>query len=285
MRRFLCILFILFLTGTAITAVAQKSSLLWKISGNGLKQPSYIFGTFHIICKDDFVFSDILKKKIRSSKQFYGEIDMDDPGLQANLLMKMMSEKTIQSQMSEADFKEVNEQFQKITGLPLTSFNHFKPFMCLSALAINSITCKDKIQPETVLTQLAKENKIPMLGLETVTDQLDAIDKEPLDSQVNSLKKAVLNFDSVRHVMRQLIDVYKLRNIDSLYSFMKSTGATDDFETAMLDERNKKWIPVMSKAMAEKPSFFAVGAGHLGGSAGVISLLQKQGYTLTPVKY
>lgn len=285
MRRFLCFLFILFLTGKATTAVAQKSSLLWKISGNGLKQPSHIFGTFHIMCKDDFVFSDTLKKKIRSSKQFYGEIDMDDPGLQANLLMKMMSEKTIQSQMSEADFKEANEQFQKITGLPLTSFNHFKPFMCLSALAINSISCKDKIQPETVFTQLAKENKIPMLGLETVTDQLDAIDREPLDSQINSLKKAVLNFDSVKHVMLQLIEVYKLRDVDSLYSFMKSTGATDDFETAMLDERNRKWIPVMSKAMAEKPSFFAVGAGHLGGSAGVISLLQKQGYTLTPVKY
>ncbi|NJO25532.1 MAG: TraB/GumN family protein [Bacteroidia bacterium] len=46
----------------------------------------------------------------------------------------------------------------------------------------------------------------------------------------------------------------------------------------------KNWIPVMEDAMKKNSNFFAVGAGHLPGENGVINLLRKAGYTLTPVK-
>ncbi len=85
--------------------------------------------------------------------------------------------------------------------------------------------------------------------------------------------------------MSQLVAVYKQRNTDSLYAFMKSTGASEDFETELLDKRNKKWIPVIEGAITEKPTFFAVGAAHLGGPDGVLSLLRKQGYKLTPISF
>ena len=39
----------------------------------------------------------------------------------------------------------------------------------------------------------------------------------------------------------------------------------------------------MEKAMQAKPTFFAVGAGHLGGEKGVLNLLKKQGYTVKAV--
>ena len=85
--------------------------------------------------------------------------------------------------------------------------------------------------------------------------------------------------------MSDLIAVYKKRDVDSLYSYMMSTGASEDFATELISKRNEKWIPLMQKAFTEKPTFFAVGAGHLGGSEGVISLLRKKGYRLTPVKF
>ena len=61
------------------------------------------------------------------------------------------------------------------------------------------------------------------------------------------------------------------------------TQENSNYEDVLLRNRNLNWIPVMSKLMATGPVFFAVGAGHLGGETGVIRLLRKQGYTLTPV--
>lgn len=285
MKRVCCFL-ILVLAAHIAVAQTIKTSLLWEISGNGIRQPSWLFGTFHILCKSDFVVSPILKEKINSSQQFYGELDLDDPKLQMQFAMKMMmTDKTLSSLMPAADYQTLKDGFQKVAGMPIEMFNHFKPFVPLSLLAINSISCGDKIQPETEFVQLAKQNNLPILGLETVDDQVSAIDKEPLDSQINSLKQAVANFDSVKTVMSEMVAVYKLRDIDSLYACMKRMGAGDDFELELLTKRNRNWIPVIQKATADKSSFIAVGAGHLGGPEGLISLLRREGYRVTPVLY
>jgi len=272
------------------TGLAQKkpvSSLLWKISGKGLKQPSYIFGTFHLMCKSDFSISPALEEKIKKAQQFYGELDMDDPGMQMNLLSKMRLQGTsIDKLLGEKDYKAVSDSFQRITGSSMQLFNQFSPFMHLSLLTISSIKCADKIQPETEFMRIAQKNNLPVLGLETVEDQVNAINAQPLDSQVTALKNTVLRYDSVQQVMVKMIAVYKQNNADKLYRFMMDNGGgSSDFETTMLITRNKKWIPVITKAVTEKPSFFAVGAAHLGGKQGVIALLKKEGYTLTPVLY
>jgi uncharacterized protein YbaP (TraB family) len=66
---------------------------------------------------------------------------------------------------------------------------------------------------------------------------------------------------------------------------MKDKGENDNFESAFLIKRNKNWIPKMKLIMNEHPVFFAVGAGHLGGKTGVLSLLRKEGFHLEPIKY
>ncbi len=268
---------------------AQKppvSSLLWKISGKGLQQPSYIFGTFHIMCKSDFTISPALEAKIKTAKQFYGELDMDDPGMQMTLMTKMrLQETSLAKLLGDEDYKAVSDSFKSITGMPLQLFNQFSPFMPMSLLAISSIKCADRIQPETEFVTIAKNNQLPILGLETIDDQLKAINAQPLDSQVLAFKQTVLKYDSVQQMMVKMIQVYKQNNAEKIYRFIMDNGGTNDFETAMLVVRNKKWIPVIKNAVMDKPSFFAVGAGHLGGKQGVIALLKKEGYTLTPVLY
>ncbi|HEY1019463.1 MAG TPA: TraB/GumN family protein [Sediminibacterium sp.] len=286
MNRFTGWLFLLLFT-PALQAQQPRSSLLWEVSGNGLQQPSYLFGTFHLLCKGDFTVTPELENKLRASKQFYGELKMDDPGLlQASMLSKLMMQgHTLQSLIGETDYSNVSEKFQSITGMPITLFNTFKPFLSLSMLVQKGADCPDKVQPETEFVTVAKRLQLPVLGLETVEDQLNAIDKEPLDSQVLSLKKTILNFDSVKLVMSKMMAVYQLRDIDSLQQFITSSGGNEMFTTEMINKRNANWIPVMQSAMKSLPSFFAVGAGHLGGTAGLISLLRKEGYRVTPLKF
>ncbi len=57
----------------------NDNSLLWKVSGNGLEKPSFLFGTFHLLCRQDIHFSEQLKKAVNYSNEIYMELDMDDP--------------------------------------------------------------------------------------------------------------------------------------------------------------------------------------------------------------
>jgi uncharacterized protein len=91
-----------------ITAFAQKNNsdktLLWKISGNGLKTPSYLFGTIHMLCKDDAVLSDSLRNIIKKVKEVYFEVDLDNMFEMLGVMgkMKMRGDTTLQDLLSVA---------------------------------------------------------------------------------------------------------------------------------------------------------------------------------------
>lgn len=266
-----------------IRAGAQ-SSLLWEISAKNGTQPSYLFGSFHLMCKNDFSYAPKLSERIRQTKQFYAELDLTQPGMQAALMQGLTLKGTTLSQlMGSQDYEKARIAFQQITGMDLQLFNQYKPFMSLNLLALYAIPCADKIQPETRLFQIAREQNIPVAGLETLADQLAAIDTQPIESQLKTLSASLQNYDSVKLVMRQLLQVYQLNNSDSLYQFMQQNNNDDHFEKELIEKRNRRWIPVMEGAIRNKPTFFVVGAGHLGGDSGLIALLRKMGYTLKPL--
>jgi uncharacterized protein YbaP (TraB family) len=263
----------------------SNNALLYKISVKGFKNTSYIFGTFHIMCPEDFTVGPELTAALQTTQQFYGELDMSDPNLQMAMMNGMTTEKTLQSHYGDSLFAILNQQYQKITGLPLMTLNTFQPFMSMSLLIINTPACKAKVQPETELLKVAKANNHTIYGLETVEDQIKALQYQPLEEQYKALQQSIENYDSVKTVFQQMTKVYNEKNIDSLINFMKTLETDQSFETEMLTKRNQKWIPIMIKALAQKPTFFAVGAGHLGGENGVLALLRAQGFTVTPVIY
>jgi len=279
-------IFLLLLSISFYSEAQQNTSLLWEISGKSMNSPSYLFGSFHLMCATDFQFQDAIKEKIARTKQFYGEIDMSAPNIQQELMGLLMLQGTnLETLMGVADFKRADSSFTKLVGMPLQTFAPFKPFLPSSLLALQSIPCADKVQPETKLMEYAQSLKLPIKGLETIRDQMNALDTQPLDSQVVALKQLIFGFDSVKIMMTSLINLYKKGNPDSLYHFIKTNGGSDNFETALLVKRNKNWIPVMIAAMHSMPSFFVVGAGHLAAETGVIALLRKEGYTLKPIAY
>lgn len=275
-KLFTILLLLLFIRSEA------QSSLLWEISGKDGKQPSYLFGSFHLMCKNDFSYGPKLAERIRQTEQFYAELDLTQPGMQAALMQGLTLKGTTLSQlMGSPDYDKARSAFKQITGMDLQLFNQFKPFMSMNLLALYAIPCADKIQPETQLFQMAREQNIPVAGLETLADQLAAIDAQPIESQLKTLSASLQNYDSVKLVMQQLLQVYQLNNSDSLYHFMQQNSSNDDdFEKELIEKRNQRWIPVMDKAIRYKPTFFVVGAGHLGGNSGLIALLRKMGYTL-----
>lgn len=270
----------------SIDAHAQSSgsSMLWEISGKELTSPSYLFGTFHMLCATDYTMSEGLKQKLLNTNQLYLEVDITKPGLQQELMTQMMLTETSLDKELGADFHIADKAFQKITGLSLSLFKQFKPFVSISMLALQTLNCPDKIQPETILSNLAKNAKIRIGGLETVAEQAAAINAEPLNSQITSLKKMILQFERSKKEMNELVRVYQLNNADSIYAYLQTQSMSTEFEQTMLIRRNRNWIPKMLNAMQSAPTFFAVGAGHLGGKEGLLVLLKEKGYQLKPLE-
>lgn len=286
-KFFLPVLFVFISTDIVYAQAGTEpaSSLLWEVSGKGIKKPSYLFGTFHIICRDAFKITPLLKDKFNSTSLLFEEMKMDDPTIQLQMMQKMKWDKNLKDIIDSVRYKRMADSFQKITGMPMGFFSGYKPFLLTSMLAQKMVDCKNPLQPENEFIRLAKEKKMEVKGLETIDDEIAAIDKVSIDSQLYGLDQLFNNFDSVKQVMRLFMNMYTKGNIDSLYLFMKNSGLGGEFETALLEERNAKWLPVIEINLKKQPAFFAFGAGHMGGEKGIINLLRKRGYKVKPVVY
>jgi len=82
-----------------------------------------------------------------------------------------------------------------------------------------------------------------------------------------------------------MISLYEAKDLQGMEMKMREMFGDDRiFQEILVDRRNREWIPVMERMMREKPTFFAVGAGHLGGASGVIALLRRRGYRVEAVE-
>jgi len=258
----------------------KANSLLWEITGNGLKQPSYLFGTIHMICKEDFVFSALAKEKFNLTKQVYLELDMDDPQLQAVMMgqMQLPGKESLKNKLGGGDFNKLDSFLKKELGMNLAMFDRFKPMMVMSLLAQRLLSCAEIESYELSFVKMASEQNMELLGLERIEDQVAVFDAIPDSLEIRSIMNMVNHFESQRKEFSRMAALYLAQDIESLYQLMATSPEMMGSQELLLDRRNRNWIPVMESAMKQSSTFFAVGAGHLAGSQGVLELLRKQGY-------
>lgn len=268
-------------------AYGQKSenSLLWKISGNGLSKPSYLFGTIHITC--DASLSDKVKKALDNTQQLCLELDMDDPNMQNQLMasMLMSNGNTLNSLVSEEDFKIVDDFLKNTIGYSAEMLKIVKPFMISTMLYPKMLGC-DMQSVETELMEIAKVQNEKIIGLETVSEQLAVFDAIPYQEQMNELViTAKDNMQRDKTEMTEMMALYKSENVEEMVAFTEKSPnvMSSKYIDIMLKNRNQNWISRIEKIAKAKPTFFGVGAAHLGGQAGVIALLRKAGFSVEAV--
>ena len=265
----------------AFTANAQKleNSLLWKISGNGLKAPSYLFGTVHLTC--DATLSPKVNAALDATQQLYLELDMDDPNMMTEMMggMAMIDGVTMTSLLSKEDYKLVNDFIKTNTGMPLSMMDSYKPFLISAMLMPKMADCPVQSIEESLM-KVSKQQNEEIYGLETFAEQFEVFDAIPYKDQMEDLlTSAKDNMASDRAEYEKMMAMYNTQDLNGLMKLMsesdKKTASHDD---VLLVNRNKNWIPKIEKTAKEKPTFFGVGAAHLGGENGVIMLLRKKGY-------
>jgi uncharacterized protein YbaP (TraB family) len=280
------LLLVIFCGSTSYAQKQTSNSLLWEISGNGLQQPSYLFGTIHMICKEDFILSETAKQKFNSSKQVYLELDMDDPQLQMTMMQQLQlpSNESLKNKFDESDFKALDSFLMKELNMNLAVFDQFKPMMVMSLLAQRVLSCAEMESYEMNFVKMATEQKKELLGLEKVEDQLAVFDAIPDSLEIRSIMNMVNDFDAQKKEFNRMSTIYKSQDLEALYQLIAESPEMMGSQELLLDRRNRNWIPVMDSAMKKTSTFFAVGAGHLGGNQGVLELLRKQGYSVKPIQ-
>lgn len=270
--------------GLNAQSIAQ-SSLLWKISGNELTKDSYLFGTIHIICAEQFLMDDRIKNAFQSTDQLIMELDMSDPSLQQKMAEISLNPgmKNIQSEIDEEAAKKLDEFLIESYGAGLAQLGILKPFVLTSMVMIKQLPCAEVVSYEEFFTSLANEQKKPIKGLETVEYQMGIFDQIPADLQLAELVKMVTSNESEEE-FEMMVETYLSEDLDSLYAIMNESDMMKEYQDIMLDDRNRNWIVEMNSAMKSSSAFFAVGGGHLGGENGVINLLRIAGYRVEPVK-
>lgn len=276
-----------------LAPTAEENSLLWEISGQGLAAPSYLFGTIHMINKKDFILGEQTVAAFDKAELVTFEINLEEMTNMAVIMPLMMKafmkgDTTLQDLLDEEDYQTVSAHFEKI-GLPMMFIDRIKP-MFLSALGSEDAlqlqgNSSEVVSYEMEFMNMARKQGKAMSGLETAEYQMSMFDSIPYRVQAEMLIETIEAGDASDDQFQQLVELYKAQNLYGLQQMLASEEAgVAEYEDLLLNQRNRNWIPIMEEMMADRVTFFAVGAGHLAGEQGVIALLRRQGYTVRPLR-
>lgn len=278
---------LLLLTIKAQQPKAPKSSLLWEISGKGLQSPSWLYGTIHAICPQDHQFSLATLHALKQSKALYLEVNIDDVQEISRLQTAMLMPEpySFKALFTAADYEKLSAWFHDTLNIQLAQLDKLKPLVIYSLMLQKffATSCNQPASTELEFIKLAKAQQLPVKGLETVMDQLAIFDSIPDTEEAAMMLKTITDTVKSRDVYYKMMKAYKQGDIQALYNQIIETEDMIQYKELLLDRRNRNWIGIISNEVGKASTFFAVGAGHLGGNTGVIALLRKKGYTVKPV--
>lgn len=263
----------------------SQSSLLWKVEGNNLQKPVYLFGTVHLIPAAKFKVSPALDSISKNVDRIVFEMDLAHPDLAAITMKKLLldSVKSIQELYSAKEYKKLTKKLEK-HNIPYKLFEKFKPFM-LQQQAMQVLLVENPKGYESHFLQIAKSKKIATGGLDAPEIQLATLDSIPLKKQAQSLYDIVMKPENSRKEIEKLFEMYQTNDVEVIYNYIMNVPDFSSISSPLLDVRNIRWIENLQEMFKKNEALLvAVGAAHLGGPKGMIKLLQEKGYTLTPVK-
>lgn len=287
MKKNILILVLLLISLTAIHA-----QLLWKVTGNGLKHPSYLFGTHHLISIQFLDSVPGLFKAFTACDVMVGEMVINNIDATAKIQQAaiMPNQVKINDLLNDDEYKLVDTELKSVLKFGLKDVSILNPSLVqiLYEMEIyKKLTgFKDESQSDSYFQMVAAEKGKKVMGLETVDQQIAVLfNNSNLELQANRLVETVEKKDSILYEMIQLNKLYRSGKLEELIAVSKKKGAitdmTDEEYARLVDNRNADWITKLPGLFKESSCFVAVGAMHLGGKNGLIKLLKKEGYKVT----
>ena len=279
-------------------AISANAQLLWKISGNGLTEPSYIMGTHHLASLSIKDSIQGLQAALDQTWQVYGELkmsEMQDQTKAAALMQKYMTtetDTTFKSLFTDEEYELINRCSKENLMFDIAMLPKVKPaFLSNNLMVILYMKHVGGFNPQEQLdayfqTQATEKGK-KTEGLETMDFQLNLLyNRSSLKRQAETLLCLINNIDANIELTQKLTLAYMAQDLTAMkkISDEELCSMSPQEKANMIDNRNRQWVKVLPEIMKAAPTFVAVGALHLLGENGVLNLLKQQGYTVEPVK-
>lgn len=266
-------------------ALAFGHGLLWKVTGKGAA-PGYLFGTIHSGDPRVTRLPAPVRKAFDASDVFLMEV-VPDASLSEQMRRAMVFGRNL-------DLKQVvdGDLYDKVVAalakynIPEQMADRLKPWAAATTLSIPE-TARGVTLDQQLYDEAQRQGK-SIFGIETAAEQIAVLNGMTLDDQLELLKGAVGTFDQRFKIYTALINDYVARDIDAIFALDHKYSGGDEalsreVEQRLFVERNRRIAKRIVPRFKAGKVFVAIGAGHLAGAQGVLSLLQRRGYTITRV--
>lgn len=275
-----------------ICADAQNSkptypSLLWEITGNGLTQPSYLFGTMHVSNKMVFHLSDSFYHAIASCSTV--SLELDPRQWQSEMFRLQQSQMAMSMYLrAPADLlRETSFRLNSNYDVNIKNALSEEPYV-INGLLYRTMDGQSNFQENTYLDlyvyQTARKLGKNATGVENYLES-EKIQLEAQEDMLRARTRARVNFsnDNPYEIQRKIQEAYRRGDLGTLDSLTQLSGNNEAFNEKFLYGRNEIQANSIDSIIRSESLFVAVGAAHLPGPRGVIEMLRKKGYTLRPV--
>jgi uncharacterized protein YbaP (TraB family) len=272
----------------ALPSSGPVHGLLWEI-GSPDSSPSYLFGTIHSEDPGVIGLAPTVERAFAGCRQVILEVNLDADAMVAGSMAMLLTDGRRLSEIVGKPLFEQTAAALRTRGIPDAVTEHMKPWAAATALSMPV--------PETgrvldvVLFQRAQQAGKPLHGLETIAEQLEVFDGLPLEDQVGLLRDAVEQVTGLDAMLAELLAAYKRQDLAAMIAINEAAMATGDqrlageFQRRLIVDRNHRMAKRMEPWLQQGGAFVAVGALHLPGEQGLVSLLRQRGYSVRAVEY
>ncbi|OJF96469.1 TraB/GumN family protein [Pararhizobium antarcticum] len=282
-------------------AVPNGRGTFWKIEKTGIA-PSYLLGTMHVTDPRVLAMPEGAETAYAQSATVIVESDeiVDDRKAAAALMMRpdltmFPDGKSIQDFLDDTQEDKLAADLKQ-RGIPLTLVAKMKPWIIASFVALPACEMSRKAAGASFLDKKLAEDALQngkaLKGLETLVEQLKAMDALPIAFHLEALIETLALGDTIEDVMSTTTDLYLSGEIGMIMPMMKavaekksanSDAGYADFEQRIIIDRNEVMATRARPILDTGNVFMAVGALHLPGEEGVIELLRKEGFKVTRI--
>ncbi len=267
-----------------------ENSVFWQISGKDLRQPSYLFGTFHLMGAKYIDSLLHVMEKFSESKTIVGELLLDSTMTVKMMVAARMHDTTLEKLLTPEVYQETATWLKELSGYDLKIFNEMNP-MTIQIFLMTMLQQKyfplqgaSDVPMDLYFQQRGKKEGKNLVGLETFEAQVNALFNQfSLQRQAEMLTEFVREKEKAKDELIVMNKSYRNGNLAKLEELLSIETYSEQEAKVMLDDRNKKWFEHLPSIMKEQQTFVAVGALHLSGKNGLINLFRNAGYTVTPL--
>ena len=199
------------------------------------------------------------------------------------LLQEMkLKEGTLQDMFTEEEWTTLDTYFQEKFKTSLITFNDFTPFYVQSMIMQAQMGSKAAQAVDMHFYEQARQRRMEVVGIETLDEQIAAINELPQEDQKQMLLDAM--DEDYKDSMADMMKLYRKGDLEGLQEMSEEEDMGEDFESALVVDRNKTMAGRIVPMIMEKATFIGVGALHLPGEEGLIELLRAEGFSVDPVK-